>query len=83
MPKKALVLFSIVCLCGPAALAYGVYSFHADNLFKFLHLYSDADLTAAFVHYNKLRRKVDLGTVVLALPKRPSIIKSMLTLFRK
>ena len=55
----------------------------ADNLFKFLHLYSDADLTAAFVYYNKLRRKVDLGTVVLALPKRPSIIKSMLTLFRK
>jgi diguanylate cyclase (GGDEF)-like protein/putative nucleotidyltransferase with HDIG domain len=36
MPKKALALFSIVCLCGPAALAYGVYSFHADNLFKFI-----------------------------------------------
>ena len=55
----------------------------ADNLFKLLHVYSNADLAAAFVHYNKLRRKVDLGTVVLALPKRPSIIKSMLTLFRK
>jgi diguanylate cyclase (GGDEF)-like protein/putative nucleotidyltransferase with HDIG domain len=36
MPKKALALFSIVCLCGPAVLAYGVYSFHADYLFKFI-----------------------------------------------
>jgi diguanylate cyclase (GGDEF)-like protein/putative nucleotidyltransferase with HDIG domain len=36
MPKKALALFSIVCLCGPAVLAYGVYSFRADNLFKFI-----------------------------------------------
>jgi len=55
----------------------------SDNLFKLLHVYTDADLAAAFVHYNKLRRKVDLGTVVLALPKRPSIIKTMLTLFKK
>jgi hypothetical protein len=55
----------------------------ADNLFKFLNDYSDADLAAAFVRYNALRRKVDLGKVVLALPRRESIFKSMLTLFRR
>lgn len=55
----------------------------ADNLFKFLHTYSDADLTAAFVHYNKLRRKVELGTIVMASPTRTSVMKTMLSLFRK
>ena len=55
----------------------------ADNLFKFLNTYSDADLTAAFVHYNKLRKKVELGTIVMAPPKRTSMMKKMLSLFRK
>src|SRR6202000_1469901 len=35
MPKKALALFLAVCLCGCAVLAYGVYSFRAENLTKF------------------------------------------------
>ena len=55
----------------------------SDNLFRFLDSYSDADLTAAFVHYNKLRKKVELGTVVMTLPKPSSLIKKVLSLFRK
>jgi diguanylate cyclase (GGDEF)-like protein/putative nucleotidyltransferase with HDIG domain len=36
MPGKAKVLFTVVCLCGFAVLAYGLRSFHADNLPKFI-----------------------------------------------
>ena len=55
----------------------------ADNLFKFLPSYSDADLIAAFVQYNKVRRKLDLGPVVRTLPRPGSIMRSIVTLFRK
>ncbi|HTX17666.1 MAG TPA: hypothetical protein VMG34_03310 [Bacteroidota bacterium] len=55
----------------------------ADNLFKLLPSYSDADLTAAFVQYNKVRRKLDLGSIVRTLPRPRSIVRSIVTLFRK
>ncbi len=54
----------------------------ADNFFKDLHMFSDADLTAAFVYYNKLRKKVDLGTVLF--PKTKITLRERVaSLFRK
>jgi hypothetical protein len=54
----------------------------ADNFFKDLHVFSDADLTAAFVHYNKLRKKVDLGTVLFPKTKI-TLLDRVVLLFRK
>jgi hypothetical protein len=54
----------------------------ADNFFKDLHMFSDADLTAAFVHYNKLRKKVDLGTVLFSKTKI-TLLEKVVSLFRK
>jgi len=54
----------------------------ADNFFKDLHTFSDADLTAAFVHYNKLRKKIDLGTVILPQAKI-TLLGKVVSLFRK
>ncbi|HTR81375.1 MAG TPA: hypothetical protein VMM58_07060 [Bacteroidota bacterium] len=55
----------------------------AENLFAYLDSYSDVDLTAALVNYNKLRKKIDLGPVVIARQQRNSIVRRMLSLFRK
>ncbi len=54
----------------------------ADNFFKDLHMFSDADLTAAFVHYNKLRKKVDLGTVLFPKTKM-TLLERFASLLRK
>jgi hypothetical protein len=54
----------------------------ADNFFKDLHMFSDPDLTAAFVHYNKLRKKVDLGTVLFPKTKI-TLLERVASLFRK
>jgi hypothetical protein len=55
----------------------------AGNFFRDLHTFSDADLTAAFVQYNKLRKKVDLGAVVLPRAKGSTLLDKALSLFRK
>jgi hypothetical protein len=54
----------------------------ADNFFRDLHTFSDADLTAAFVHYNRLRKKVDLGTVLFPKAKI-TFLERVVSLFRK
>ena len=54
----------------------------ADNFFKDFHTFSDVELTAAFVHYNKLRKKVELGTVVFPKMKR-TLLGRVASLFRK
>lgn len=54
----------------------------ADNFFKDIQTFSDVDLTAAFVHYNKLRKKVDLGTVLFPETKK-TLLKRVVSLFKK
>jgi len=55
----------------------------AENFFTHLPTFSDADLGAAFVQYNKLRKKVDLGRVILPGSKQMSFVDKVLSLFRK
>ena len=55
----------------------------ADNLFKFLPSYSDADLTEAFIQYNKMRRKLDLGSIARTPSGPRSLVRSIVTIFRK
>ncbi len=55
----------------------------AENFFRQLHTFSDADLGAAFVQYNKLRKKVDLGRIVLPGSKKTTLVDKVLSLFKK
>ena len=55
----------------------------AGNFFRHLHSFSDADLAAAFVQYNKLRRKIDLGRIVLPASKKATLVDKILLLFKK
>ena len=54
----------------------------AANFFKYLHTFSDADLTAAFVQYNKLRKKIELGRVVALQSKQHSFVDKLFSYFR-
>ena len=55
----------------------------AENFFRHLHTFSDADLGAAFVQYNKLRKKIDLGRVVLPGSQQTTFVSKVLSLFKK
>ena len=55
----------------------------AENFFRDLHTFSDADLGAAFVQYNKLRKKVNLGRIVLPGSQKTTFIDKVLSLFKK
>ena len=55
----------------------------AENFFRQLHTFSDADLGAAFVQYNKLRKKIDLGRIVLPGSKKTTLVDKVLSLFKK
>ena len=55
----------------------------AENFFRHLQTFSDADLGAAFVQYNKLRKKIELGRVVLPGSKQTTFVDKVLSLFRK
>ncbi len=55
----------------------------AENFFRQLHTFSDPDLGAAFVQYNKLRKKIDLGRIVLPRSKKPTLVDKVLSLFKK
>lgn len=55
----------------------------AENLFKSLHTFSDADLTAAFVRYNKLRKKVEWGPGVQFLAVKKTLRERVMSLFGK
>ena len=55
----------------------------AENFFRHLHTFSDADLGAAFVQYNKLRKKIDLGRIVVPGSRKPTLIDKVLSLFKK
>lgn len=54
----------------------------AANFFKHLHTFSDADLTAAFVQYNKLRKKIELGRVVTSQSQHHSFVDKLISYFR-
>ena len=54
----------------------------AANFFKHLQTFSDADLTAAFVQYNKLRKKIELGRVVASQSKQHSFVNKLISYFR-
>ena len=54
----------------------------AANFFKHLSTFSDADLTAAFVQYNKLRKKIELGRVVVSQPKQRTLVGKLISYFR-
>ena len=55
----------------------------AENFFKQLHAFSDTDLGAAFVQYNKLRKKVDLGRIILPGSTKTTIVDKVLSFFKK
>ena len=55
----------------------------ADNFFTFLYTFSDEDLAAAFVQYNKLRKKINLGVVIVPASKKSTLVGKVLLLFRK
>ena len=55
----------------------------AENFFKHLDTFSDADLGAAFVQYNKLRKKVELGRIILPRSKKTSFIDKVFSLLKK
>ena len=54
----------------------------AVNFFKDLRTFSDYDLTAAFVQYNKLRRKIDLGGVITAQTYHRTLVDKLISYFR-
>ena len=55
----------------------------AENFFRQLHTFSDADLGAAFVQYNNLRRKLDLGRIVVPGSQKITLVDKVLSLFKK
>ena len=55
----------------------------ADNLFRDLRSFSDADLTSAFVRYNKLRKKIDLGTVIPRRASKLSLVTRLFSILKK
>jgi len=55
----------------------------AENFFRQLHTFSDADLGAAFVQYNKLRKKVDLGRIFVPRSQKTTLVDKVLSLFKK
>jgi hypothetical protein len=54
-----------------------------ENFFSQLHEFSDADLTAAFVQYNKLRKKIDLGRIVVPRAARGNLFDKVISLFKQ
>ncbi len=55
----------------------------AENFFKHLHTFSDVDLGAAFVQYNKLRKKIELRGIILPRSKKTTLVDKVFSLFRK
>ncbi len=55
----------------------------AENFFKHLHTFSDVDLGAAFVQYNKLRKKIELGRIVVPRATKTTLVNKVLSLFKK
>ncbi|MGA7159738.1 MAG: hypothetical protein WBZ48_01970 [Bacteroidota bacterium] len=55
----------------------------AENFFRQLHTFSDMDLGAAFVQYNKLRKKIELGRVIMPGSKKMSLVDKVYSLFKK
>jgi hypothetical protein len=55
----------------------------AENFFKHLHTFSNADLAAAFVQYNKLRKKVELGRIILPRSTKTTFVDKVFSLFKK
>jgi hypothetical protein len=55
----------------------------AENFFRDLPTFSDADLGAAFVQYNKLRKKIELGRIALPGPKKITLVNKVLSFFGK
>ena len=54
----------------------------AANFFKHLPTFSDPDLTAAFVQYNKLRKKIELGRVIASQPKQRTLVDTLISYFK-
>jgi len=55
----------------------------AENFFRDLRTYSDTDLGAAFVQYNKLRKKIDLGRIAAPASRKSTLAGKILSFFKK
>jgi len=55
----------------------------SENFFRDLGTHSDTDLAAAFVQYNKLRKKIDLGRIAVPTSAKFSVAGKILSFFKK
>lgn len=55
----------------------------SQNLFRNLSTYSDSDLTAAFVGYNNLRKKVELGAIAPTAVTRRSFFSKFISTLKQ